>query len=263
MMTTEPPREQSLIEHLIELRSRLLKAAAALLVATLAALPFARTLYTELAGPLLAQLPEGATMIATGVAAPFMAPFKLAVIVGVFLAAPAVLYQVWAFIAPGLYRHERALAVPLLASSIVLFYAGAAFAYFLVFPLVFRFFLAAAPEGVTVMTDVTAYLDFALKMFLGFGAGFEVPVATTLLVLTGTVTPRQLRQARPYVIVVAFVAGMALTPPDVLSQVMLAVPVCVLYEIGIWVAAPLAARSRRLREADALSADGPPPPSAR
>ena len=259
-MTAEAPREQTLIEHLVELRSRLLKAAAALLLTTLAVLPFARDMYTVLAAPLLARLPEGTTMIATGVAAPFMAPFKLAMIVALLLSAPVVLYQVWAFVAPGLYRHERALAVPLLVSSVLLFYAGAAFAYFLVFPMVFQFFLSAAPEGVSVMTDINSYLDFVLKMFLGFGAGFEVPVATTLLVLTGMVTPQQLRQARPYVIVVAFIIGMVLTPPDVISQVMLAVPVCLLYEVGVWCAAPLAARSRRLREAAELSAvDGPPP----
>lgn len=249
-MAPEPAAEQPLIEHLIELRGRLLKAIAALLLATLAVLPFARQLYTTLAAPLLARLPEGSSMIATGVAAPFMAPFKLALILGLFLAAPVILYQAWAFVAPGLYRHERALAVPLLVSSVLLFYAGAAFAYFLVFPMAFRFFLAAAPAGVAVMTDINAYLDFALKMFVGFGFGFEVPVATALLVLTGTVTPAQLRRARPYVVVVAFVFGMVLTPPDVISQVMLAVPMCLLYEIGVWVAVPLGARARRLREAD-------------
>jgi sec-independent protein translocase protein TatC len=257
-MADEEAREQTLIEHLIELRSRLLKAIAALAVGALAMLPFSGLLYTHLAGPLLAQLPQGTTMIATGVAAPVMAPFKLALIVGMFLAAPVVLYQAWAFIAPGLYRHERALALPLLASSVALFYVGAAFAYFLVFPTLFRFFVGAAPQGVQVMTDISAYLDFVLKMFLGFGAAFEVPVVTTLLVLSGMVTPRQLRQARPYVIVGAFVVGMVLTPPDILSQVMLAVPICVLYEIGVWCAAPLRARARRLEEGGRLSAEGPP-----
>lgn len=257
-MSGEPGREQTLIEHLVELRGRLLKAVAALALAAVAMVPFSGTLYTHLAGPLLAQLPEGTTMIATGVAAPVIAPFKLALMVGMFLAAPVVLYQAWAFIAPGLYRHERALALPLLGSSVVLFYAGAAFAYFLVFPTLFRFFVGAAPEGVQVMTDISAYLDFAFKMFLGFGAAFEVPVVTTLLVLTGMATPRQLRQARPYVVVGAFAIGMLLTPPDVLSQVMLAVPICVLYEIGVWCAAPLRARARRFEQAAELSAEGPP-----
>jgi sec-independent protein translocase protein TatC len=181
-------------------------------------------------------------MIATGVAAPFMVPFKFAAMLAVYLAVPYVLYQVWAFVAPGLYRRERAFAVPLLVSSVVLFYTGMAFAYFLVFPVVLGFFASAAPAGVLVMTDVSSYLDFVLTLFLAFGMAFEVPVIVVLLVLVGFVDVATLRRARPYVVVGAFVVGMVLTPPDMFSQTLLALPICLLFEIGVWVAALLGRR---------------------
>lgn len=223
----------TLIEHLIELRGRLLKSAAAVLVAAIALAPFARTLYSALAEPLLQALPQGSSMIATGVAAPFLAPFKFALVLAVFVAMPVVIYQVWAFVAPGLYRREQALARPILFSSVFLFYAGAAFAYFAVFPLVFGFLTAAAPPGVTVMTDISSYLDFVLAMFFAFGLAFEVPVVTLVLIIGGFTTRARLRRMRPYLIVGAFVIGMLLTPPDVISQVMLAVPMWLLFELGL------------------------------
>ncbi|WP_372715538.1 twin-arginine translocase subunit TatC [Immundisolibacter sp.] len=222
--------------HLLELRTRLLRAVAAVLVAMLALLPFAKPLYSTLARPLMERLPEGASMIATGVAAPFLAPFKFAMMLAVFLAMPFVAYQAWAFAAPGLYRREQALAVPILVSSVVLFYLGMVFAYFAIFPIVFGFFASAAPAGVLVMTDVTSYLDFVLTLFFAFGLAFEVPVVVVLLVLLGFVSTASLRRARPYVIVGAFVVGMLLTPPDVFSQTILAVPVWVLFELGLIVA---------------------------
>ncbi len=222
--------------HLLELRTRLLRAVAAVLVVMLALLPFAKPLYSTLARPLMERLPEGASMIATGVAAPFLAPFKFAMMLAVFLAMPFVVYQAWAFAAPGLYRREQALAVPILVSSVVLFYLGMVFAYFAIFPIVFGFFASAAPAGVLVMTDVTSYLDFVLTLFFAFGLAFEVPVVVVLLVLLGFVSTVSLRRARPYVIVGAFVVGMLLTPPDVFSQTILAVPVWVLFELGLLVA---------------------------
>jgi sec-independent protein translocase protein TatC len=215
---------------------------AAVVLCMVALLPFANRLYALLAKPMLASLPQGASMIATGVAAPFMVPFKFAAMLAVYLAVPYVLYQVWAFVAPGLYRRERAFAVPLLVSSVVLFYTGMAFAYFLVFPVVLGFFASAAPAGVLVMTDVSSYLDFVLTLFLAFGMAFEVPVIVVLLVLVGFVDVATLRRARPYVVVGAFVVGMVLTPPDMFSQTLLALPICLLFEIGVWVAALLGRR---------------------
>jgi sec-independent protein translocase protein TatC len=186
-----------------------------------------------LSGPLTTHLPEGSSMIAIEVASPFLIPFKLTLVLAVFIAMPYLLYQVWAFIAPGLYRHERRLVMPLLASSTILFYAGAAFAYYVVFPLVFAFFTSTAPDGVSVMTDISRYLDFVLTLFFAFGAAFEVPVVTVLLVWTGMVTQDGLRRKRPYIIVAAFVVGMLLTPPDIISQTLLAVPVWILFELGV------------------------------
>jgi len=203
-------------------------------VIVLALLPFANDLYSFLAQPLLRHMPAGTTMIATEVASPFLAPFKLALVTAVFLAMPLVLYQAWAFIAPGLYQHERRFAIPLLVSSIALFYVGMAFAYFLVFPIVFGFFTATAPEGVTVMTDISKYLDFVLTLFFAFGVAFEVPIATILLVWTGIVSPETLTGSRPYIIVGAFVVGMLITPPDVFSQTFVAVPMILLFEAGIF-----------------------------
>ena len=226
--------EQPFITHLIELRNRLLRIVLAVAVITLALLPFSNFLFTSLSGPLTAHLPEGSSMIAIEVASPFLIPFKLTLVLALFIAMPYVLYQVWAFVAPGLYQHERRLVMPLLVSSTLLFYMGAVFAYFVVFPLVFAFFTSTAPAGVSVMTDISRYLDFVLTLFFAFGAAFEVPVVTVLLVWTGMVTQKSLRQKRPYIIVAAFVIGGVLTPPDVISQTLLAVPVWMLFELGLF-----------------------------
>jgi len=226
--------EQPLLYHLIELRDRLLRMVLVVAVLFVVLMPFSNTLFSMLSGPLLAHMPEDGSMIAIEVASPFLIPFKLTLFLAVFIAIPYVLYQLWSFVAPGLYKHERRLVVPLLVSSTLLFYAGAAFAYFVVFPLVFAFFTAAAPEGVSVMTDISRYLDFVLTLFFAFGAAFEVPVVTVLLVMTGMTTQQALREKRPYVIVGAFVLGMILTPPDVISQTLLAVPVWLLFEMGLY-----------------------------
>ncbi|MFE8070677.1 twin-arginine translocase subunit TatC [Marinobacteraceae bacterium S3BR75-40.1] len=237
--TRQPPPEQDqdepmpLVAHLIELRNRLLKAVLAVLVAFLGVYPFANILYGWLSDPLRAYLPENATMIATDVASPFFAPLKLALVVAVFIAIPFILYQIWSFIAPGLYRHEKRLAFPLLFSSVILFYAGAAFAYFVVFPLVFGFFTSVGPTEVQMMTDISSYLDFVLKMFFAFGVAFEIPIATVLLILSGMTTAEDLAAKRPYVVVACFIIGMLLTPPDVISQSLLAVPMWLLFEVGI------------------------------
>lgn len=226
-------QEQTFVSHLVELRARILKSLGCVLLLFLALAYFSNEIYSLLARPLIQQLPAGSTMIATEVAAPFFAPFKLTLIVAIALSIPYLLYQLWAFVAPGLYRHEQRLVLPLLASSSLLFYLGVAFAYFVVFPLMFRFFTATAPEGVAVMTDISRYLDFVLTMFLAFGFAFEVPIATLLLVRTGAVTVESLVAKRPYIIVGAFVVGMVLTPPDVISQILLAVPMWLLFELGI------------------------------
>ncbi len=227
-------REQSLFSHLSELRARIIASGLAVMGVFVVLSFFANSLYTWLAQPLMKMLPPNATMIATEVAAPFFAPFKLAVVVALCVAMPYVLYQVWAFVAPGLYLHERRLALPLLVSSTALFYLGMAFAYYVVFPVLFGFFTHTAPVGVTVMTDINHYLDFVLSMFVAFGVVFEIPVATVLLLSTGVVTRTQLLTLRPYIIVGCFVVGALLTPPDVLSQVMLAVPMWLLFELGLW-----------------------------
>lgn len=225
--------EQPLFSHLLELRDRLLKAVLVVLLLALGLFSFANDLYNLLAAPLLAHLPEGGTMIATEVAAPFLTPIKLALVTAVFIAMPYLLYQLWGFIAPALYRQEKKLGLPLLLSSIILFYTGIAFAYFVVFPLVFGFFTAAAPEGVAVMTDISKYLDFVLKLFFAFGLAFEIPIATVLLIWTGLSTAESLSTKRPYVIVGAFVIGMMLTPPDIFSQTLLAIPMWFLFEVGL------------------------------
>lgn len=234
--------EQSFLSHLVELRSRLLKAVAAVMVILVVLIPFANRLYGWLAKPLLDHLPAGGAMIATDVASPFFAPLKLAFFVAVFAAMPFILYQAWAFVSPGLYRHERRLAVPLLASSVLLFYIGCAFAYFLVLPAIFTFMTSVAPAGVAVMPDISRFLDFALILFLAFGLCFEVPVALVILVAIGVVTPDQLVKGRSYAIVGAFVIAAVLTPPDVISQLLLAVPMCLLYEVGIVFARVVARR---------------------
>lgn len=231
---TEPESsEMPFVTHLIELRDRLLRIITAVGVILLGLLPFANRLYSLVAAPLLAHLPEDTSMIATEVASPFLAPFKLALITAIFLAMPVVLYQLWAFIAPGLYQHERKLVFPLLLTSTILFYLGAAFAYYVVLPLVFGFFITVAPEGVAVMTDISKYLDFVLKLFFAFGLAFEVPIATILLVWAGITTPDALVAKRPYIIVGAFMLGMLLTPPDVISQSLLALPLWLLFELGV------------------------------
>ena len=253
------------MSHLLELRDRLMRSVLAVMLLLLVLFPFGNDIYTFIAEPLMKVLPEGASMIATRVASPFLTPFKLSLVAAVFLAMPYLLYQLWSFIAPGLYHHEKRLALPMLASSIFLFYLGAAFAYVVVFPLVFAFLTSTAPKGVLVMTDITEYLDFVLTLFFAFGISFQVPVATVLLVMAGMATPEQLSGKRPYVIVGAFVVGMLLTPPDVISQTLLAVPIWVLYEIGVFlariVARDRAARAREEEEADDESpaADNVPP----
>jgi sec-independent protein translocase protein TatC len=207
--------------------------AVAVLLIFVCLVPFADHIFSAAAGPLMAQLPPGTSMIATQVASPYLTPFKLALAVAVFLAMPVILYQAWAFVAPGLYKQERRLVLPLLVSSILLFYAGVAFAYFVVFPLMFGFFTAMAPTGVQVMTDIASYLDFVLALFFAFGFAFEVPVATVLAVWAGFTTPASLSKKRSYVLLGAFVIGMFLTPPDVISQTLLAVPMYLLFEAGI------------------------------
>jgi sec-independent protein translocase protein TatC len=228
--------EQSFISHLVELRERLLKAVAAVMLVLLALLPFANRLYGWLALPLISHLPQGGTMIATEVASPFLTPLKLAFFVALFVAIPFVLYQLWAFVAPGLYRHEKRLAVPILVSSVILFYIGCAFAYFLVLPAVFTFMTGVAPAGVAVTPDIGRYLDFVLMLFLAFGLCFEVPVVLVILVALGMVTPAQLAGSRRYAIVGAFAVAAVLTPPDPMSQIGLALPAIILYEISIYMA---------------------------
>ena len=225
--------DQPLIAHLIELRDRLIRILVVILIFFLGFIAFANDLYAYLANPLQSLLPEGASMIATQVASPFLAPFKLALYLSVYCGAPMILYQLWGFIAPGLYDNEKKIAGPLLISSIVLFYAGMAFAYFAVFPLVFGFFTTVGPTGVTVMTDIDAYLSFVLKLFLAFGLAFEIPIATMLLIKAGIASPDSLKDKRPYVFIGCFVVGMLVTPPDVISQTLLAVPMWLLFEVGL------------------------------
>lgn len=223
----------SLLSHLVELRDRVVRMVLAVLVIFLSLFYWANEIYVYLAEPLTQHLPEGSNMIAIDVASPFLTPFKLVLMLSVFLAMPVILYQIWAFIAPGLYANEKRLAGPLLVSSILLFYAGVAFAYYVVFPLVFGFFTSIGPEMVSISTDIGRYLDFVLALFFGFGLAFEVPIATIILVAIGVTTPKKLSEKRPYVIVGAFILGMLLTPPDVISQVLLALPVWLLFEAGL------------------------------
>lgn len=231
--TTATPGHAPLVEHLVELRDRLIKMLLAILVVFLGLFFFANDIYLFVSEPLRLLMPEGTQMIATEVASPFLAPFKLTLFAAVVVAMPFILLQVWGFIAPGLYEHEKKLALPIVASSILLFYAGMAFAYYAVFPLLFAFFTAAAPEGVAVMTDINAYLNFVLKLFFAFGLAFEIPVATVLMVLAGVTSVESLAAKRMYVILGCFVTGMLLTPPDIFSQTLLAVPMWLLFELGI------------------------------
>ncbi|MEW6133581.1 MAG: twin-arginine translocase subunit TatC [Pseudomonadota bacterium] len=232
-MSDTADKQESFISHLIELRDRLIRAIAAVVLVFIALFPWANDLYTLLAQPLISKLPQGSQMIATGVASTFFIPVKVAMMTAFLIALPWVLYQMWAFIAPGLYQHERKLALPLLVASVLLFFVGMSFAYFLVFPVVFGFLAGATPEGVNFAPDIGAYLDFVMTLFIAFGVTFEVPVVVILLVLTNVVSTEKLREARPYVIVGAFVIGAIFTPPDVISQIMLAVPLWLLYELGI------------------------------
>ncbi len=229
----ESEQEMPLLAHLLELRDRLLKSLVSILVVFLGLVYWANDIYLVLASPLKASLPEGSAMIATDIIAPFLTPIKMTAFLSLFFAMPYILHQAWAFISPGLYRHEKRFAYPLLFSSILLFYAGLAFAYFVVFPLAWGFLTATAPEGVQVLPDISSYLDIVLKMFFAFGIAFEIPVATVLLVWSGLTTVESLREKRPYVIVAVFVIGMMLTPPDVFSQVLLAIPMWLLFELGI------------------------------
>lgn len=228
--------DMPLLHHLLELRSRLLRALMAVGLVLLVLVFFAKDLYHHLALPLIAQLPKGSSMIATDVTSPFFTPFKLALVLSFFVAMPAVLYQIWAFVAPGLYRQEKRLVAPLLLASSLLFYAGIAFAYYVVFPVIFAFFTSVAPAGVTIATDIASYLDFVLKLFFAFGLAFEIPIIVMLLCYSGITDIQTLSAKRPYVIVIAFALGMLLTPPDVISQTLLAVPMWLLYESGLLMA---------------------------
>jgi sec-independent protein translocase protein TatC len=225
--------EMPLLAHLLELRSRLLKAVISVFIVFCCLIYWANDIYLLLSAPLLDKLPENSNMIATDIISPFLTPFKMTAILSVFIAMPYILHQVWAFISPGLYRHEKRLAFPLLFSSIILFYAGLAFAYFVVFPLAWAFLTAAGPEGIQVLPDISSYLSIVLKMFFAFGIAFEIPVATVLMIWSGLTTADSLREKRPYVIVGVFIVGMLLTPPDVISQILLAVPMWILFELGI------------------------------
>ena len=259
----QPEHDQPmpLVSHLTELRTRLLRCIAAIFLIFIALFAFTQQIYTLVSTPLREYLPVGATMIATDVASPFLTPLKLTMMVSLFIAIPVILHQVWGFIAPGLYKHEKRIAVPLLISSIVLFYAGMAFAYFLVFPLVFKFFAAATPEGVAMMTDISSYLDFVMTLFFAFGVAFEIPVAVVLLVWIGIVDVKYLRKIRPYVIIGCFVVGMILTPPDIFSQTLLAVPMWMLFEIGILFGSLISKNKRGDDEEPADSDSNAQPPA--
>lgn len=235
--TALPPKDQemTLVHHLLDLKTSLTRAILAIIVLFIGLFPFANDIYTYIAEPLTRYLPEGTSMIATAVASPFLTPFKLAFILAIYIAMPYLLYQIWRFIAPALYSHEKQLVAPILFFSSFLFYAGGVFAYYIVFPLVFGFLSQSAPEGVTIATDISLYLDFVIKMFFAFGMAFEVPIVTVLLILTGMTSAEKLSHSRPYIVVGAFVIGMLLTPPDIISQTMLAVPMWLLFEIGLLV----------------------------
>lgn len=239
-----PPQDQemTLVQHLLDLKTSLTRGVLAIIVFFVILFPFANEIYIFISEPLTRFLPSDTSMIATGVASPFLTPFKLSLVLAVYMAMPLLLYQLWRFIAPALYKHERQLVGPLLFFSSFLFYAGGAFAYYVVFPLVFGFLSTTAPEGVTIATDISLYLDFVIKMFFAFGMAFEVPIVTVLLILTGMASPEKLAHSRPYIIVGAFVIGMLLTPPDIISQTLLAIPMWLLYEVGIVVGAQVKKR---------------------
>ena len=247
--------EQGLLEHLVELRDRLIRIVLVILVAFVILFAFSEDIFSFAADPLLAQMPEGTSMIATGVTSPFLVPLKLALLLSVLLTIPHTLHQIWGFVAPGLYKHEKRLAVPLLTSSVLLFYCGIAFAHFIILPILFDFFLGVTPAGVEVMTDIGQYLDFVIAIFFAFGLAFEIPVATFLLIAAGATTPARLGQKRPYIVVGAFVFGMLITPPDVISQTLLALPMLLLFEAGLIMARIFLKERIAQTEADAAEAD--------
>ncbi|WP_426359166.1 twin-arginine translocase subunit TatC [Pseudocolwellia sp. HL-MZ19] len=226
----------TLFDHLLELRTRLLKAVVGVLVVLCCLIYFAQDIYHYVAEPLLATMPLGSQMIATDVASPLFAPFKLTIVLSLFIAMPYILFQIWSFVAPALYKNEKRLIAPLMFGSTLLFYGGIAFAYFVVFPVVFAFFSSVAPEGVTIATDISSYLDFVLKLFFAFGIAFEIPIAIILMCWTNFTSPASLRTKRPYIVVGAFIVGMLLTPPDIISQTMLAIPMLILFEVGVFIA---------------------------
>jgi|TARA_B110000908_G_scaffold86156_1_gene102941 sec-independent protein translocase protein TatC len=232
-MSEEPLDSQPFMAHLIEFRDRMLRAIASIALIFIGLFSFSNELYLYVSEPLRQYLPESSTMIATDVTSPFLTPFKLTLVLSLFAAMPYVLYQVWAFVAPGLYKREKKIVIPLFCSSVILFYAGMAFAYYVVFPLVFMFFTSVGPEGVSIMTDIRSYLDFVLKLFFAFGISFEIPIAVVILSWMGAVDPDSLAKKRPYVFILCFVFGMLLTPPDIISQTLLAIPMWLLFEIGI------------------------------
>ncbi|MGF1750629.1 twin-arginine translocase subunit TatC [Vibrio cionasavignyae] len=248
MSTVE--QTQPLISHLLELRNRLLRAIGAVLVVFICLIYFSGDIYDFVSKPLVERLPEGATMIATDVASPFFTPLKLTLIASIFISVPFILHQVWSFVAPGLYKHEKRLVMPLMFSSSLLFYCGVAFAYFVVFPLVFGFFTAISLGGVEFATDISSYLDFVLALFLAFGIAFEVPVAIILLCWTGATDVKSLKEKRPYIVVGAFIVGMMLTPPDMISQTLLAIPMCLLFEVGLFFARFYTRKDDELEEQD-------------
>ena len=233
MTDSQASVKQPLMAHLLELRNRLLRIFILVLVVFAALFPFSESLYLYISEPLRDFLPSTSTMIATEITSPFLTPFKLALVSAMFLSMPYILYQLWAFVAPALYKQEKKIALPLFCASVILFYTGMAFAYYLVFPLVFLFFTSVAPEGISVMPDIRAYLDFVLKLFMAFGLSFQIPIAVVILSWLGTVNPDKLATKRPYVFVLCFVVGMLLTPPDIISQALLAIPMWLLFEVGI------------------------------
>ena len=252
-----PPNDQemTLVQHLLDLKTSLTRSILAIIVFFIILFPFANEIYTYISEPLTRYLPEGTSMIATAVASPFLTPFKLSFVLAIYLAMPYLLYQLWRFIAPALYKHERQLVAPLLFFSSFLFYAGGLFAYYVVFPLVFGFLSQSAPDGVTIATDISLYLDFVIKMFFAFGMAFEVPIVTILLIVSGMTKPEKLSHARPYIVVGAFVIGMLLTPPDIISQTLLAVPMWLLFELGLIIGAFIIKR----RGVDSIDDDGNEP----
>ncbi len=254
MSETSTTKEMPFVQHLLELRDRLLKIIASVAIFLLILMPFANDLFHLLASPLLAKLPEGTQMIAIDVASPFFTPFKLTLVLSIFLSMPVILYHLWAFVAPGLYDNEKSLVMPLMVSSTTLFYLGMLFAYYVVFPLIFSFMVSMTPEGVEMSTDISRYLDFVLKLLFAFGIAFQVPIATILLVRVGIVTPESLADKRPYIIVGAFIVGMLMTPPDMISQTLLAVPIWLLFELGLFISRSMAAKKR---EADDSVEDEP------